>query len=217
MEKNNILEALRLAIINGEKEEAEYLSNQAIKENIDPLIAISESVRKGLDVVGDAFRKGEFFLPELVMAGEAATASTAILEKALTTIGSGKNTAGLIVIGTVYGDVHDIGKTLVSTLFKAAGFSVIDLGINIPAEKFIEAVKEHKPDILGLSSLLSTTVPEQEVIIRALKKAGLRSTVKVLVGGGAVTQDWADHIGADAYGQDATEAVDKGRWLLGLA
>jgi 5-methyltetrahydrofolate--homocysteine methyltransferase len=122
-----------------------------------------------------------------------------------------------MVIGTVYGDVHDIGKTLVSTLFKAAGFSVIDLGINIPAERFIEAVKEHKPDILGLSSLLSTTVPEQEVIIGALKKAGLRSTIKVLVGGGAVTQDWANHIGADAYGQDAAEAVEKGRWLLGLA
>jgi methylmalonyl-CoA mutase cobalamin-binding domain/chain len=119
------------------------------------------------------------------------------------------------LIGTVAGDVHDIGKTLVATLFRADGFSVIDLGVNISAEKFVEAVRANRPSILGLSSLLTTTVPEQKNVIESLKKAGIRSSVKVMVGGGAVTQEWADQIGADAYGQDAADAVEKGRKLIG--
>jgi trimethylamine corrinoid protein len=216
MDNTKLFESLRQAIIDGEQEDATKWANEILKEKINPLTAIEEGIRKGLDKVGDAFRKGEIFLPELVMAGEAAMISTGILEKGLETGSDRKASRGKVLIGTVAGDVHDIGKTLVATLFKADGFSVIDLGVNIPASKFVEAVKESKPDILGLSSLLTTTVPEQKTVIEALKNAGIRSSVKIMVGGGSVTQEWANEIGADAYGQDAADAVEQGRKLLGL-
>lgn len=216
MKEREILEALCRAIVEGEEAMAVELAQKAIAVQMDPLLAIDEGIKKGLDIVEDAFRREEVFLPQLVMAGEAAMEGSAILEKALEKGAVQTRTSGTMVIGTVEGDIHAIGKTLVATLFKTASFSVIDLGVDVPAERFVEAVKEHSPDILGLSSLLTTTLQEQEAVIKALAEAGLRETVKVMVGGGVVTQEWADRIGADAYGEDAMEAVEIGKGVLGI-
>jgi len=213
--ENEILEGLCKAIIDGESEIAEEWAHKALKEKIDPVKAAEEGLGKGLKVVGDAFSRGEAFIPDLVLAGEAMTGSSKILEAEIERTGAKVRSSGVVVIGTVAGDLHNIGKTLVSTLFKAAGFSVCDLGIDVPVEKFVNAVKENEPDILGLSSLLTTTIKEQKAVIDALKESGIRSKVKVMVGGGAVTQEWADKIGADAYGEDAQDAVEKGKQLLG--
>jgi len=216
VEQNEILDGLRQAVIDGQREVVERWANEAIQKGLDPLLAIEEGLRKGLDVVGGSFRRGEFFLPELLMAAEAAKAASAILEKELERTGAQTPASRVMVIGTVAGDIHDIGKTLVAVLFKVAGFSVIDLGVNVPAERFVEAVKEYKPDILGLSSLLTTTAKGQKVVIDGLEEAGVRRQVKVMVGGGAITRDWADEIGADGYGEDAADAVETGKKLVGL-
>ena len=191
------------------------MAKKIIAMQMDPLLAIDDGIRKGLDIVEDGFRREEVFLPQLVMAGEAAMEGSAILEKALEKGAAKSRSSGVMVIGTVEGDIHAIGKTLVTTLFKTASFSVIDLGVDVPAEKFIEAVKAHSPDILGLSSLLTTTLREQKGVIDALVEAGLRDKVKVMVGGGVVTREWADKIGADAYGEDAMEAVEIGKRMVG--
>ncbi|MBW2208687.1 MAG: cobalamin-dependent protein, partial [Deltaproteobacteria bacterium] len=210
MKEQEILDALCRAIVDGEQEITVELAKKIIAMQMDPLLAIDDGIRKGLDIVEDGFRREEVFLPQLVMAGEAAMEGSAILEKALEKGAAKTRSSGVMVIGTVEGDIHAIGKTLVTTLFKTASFSVIDLGVDVPAEKFIEAVKAHSPDILGLSSLLTTTLREQKGVIDALVEAGLRDKVKVMVGGGVVTREWADRIGADAYGEDAMEAVEIG-------
>jgi corrinoid protein of di/trimethylamine methyltransferase len=214
MEENEILEGLCQAIIDGEPNDAVNWANKALKEKIDLIKAAEEGLGKGLRFVGDAFGRGEAFIPDLVLAADAMKAGSRILEAELEKTGVKIKSLGIIVIGTVAGDLHDIGKTLVSTLFKAAGFTVYDLGIDVPTEKFVTAVKEKKPDILGLSSLLTTTIKEQKVVIDALKEAGIRDQVKVMVGGGAVAHEWADKIGADSYGEDAQDAVEKGKQLL---
>ena len=216
MKEQEILDALCGAIVDGEQEITVELAKKTVAMQMDPLLAIEKGIRKGLDIVEDAFRREEVFLPQLVMAGEAAMEGSAILEKALEK-GSAKTlSSGVMVIGTVEGDIHAIGKTLVATLFKTASFSVIDLGVDVPAERFIEAVKTHSPDIIGLSSLLTTTLQEQKGVIDGLVKAGLRDKVKVMVGGGVVTQEWADRVGADAYGEDAMEAVEIGKRIRDL-
>lgn len=216
MKEQEMLDALCRAIVDGEQEITVELAEKTVAMQMDPLLAIDKGIRKGLDIVEDAFRREEVFLPQLVMAGEAAMEGSAILEKALEK-GSAKTlSSGVLVIGTVEGDIHAIGKTLVATLFKTASFSVIDLGVDVPAAKFIEAVKTHSPDIIGLSSLLTTTLQEQKGVIDGLVEAGLRERVKVMVGGGVVTQEWADRIGADAYGEDAMEAVEIGKGILGM-
>ena len=216
MKEQDILDALCRAIVDGEQEITVELAEKIIAMQMDPLLAIDKGIRKGLDIVEDGFRREEVFLPQLVMAGEAAMEGSAILEKALEKGTAKTRSSGVMVIGTVEGDIHAIGKTLVATLFKTASFSVIDLGVDVPAEKFIEAVKAHSPDIIGLSSLLTTTLQEQKGVIDALVEAGLRDQVKVMVGGGVVTQEWADRIGADAYGEDAMEAVEIGKEILGM-
>ncbi len=216
MEEREILDALCRAVVDGEQELTVELAKKTIAMQMAPLLAIDDGIRKGLDIVEDAFRREEVFLPQLVMAGEAAMEGSAILEKALEKGSAKTRTSGVMVIGTVKGDIHAIGKTLVATLFKTASFSVIDLGVDVTAERFIEAVRTHKPDILGLSSLLTTTLQEQKVVMDALVDAGLRDNVKVMVGGGVVTQEWADRIGADAYGEDAMEAVEIGKGILSI-
>lgn len=210
-----VIAQIQEAIIDGAVEETERLTREALEAGVDPLEIVNESIKKGLNYVGEGFRKNELFIPELALAGEAARAAGDILG---TNISSGKvaeESNSIFVIGTVHGDLHDIGKNLVSVLLKAGGFTVIDLGINQSTEQFVEAVKEHKPDILGLSALLSTTLIEQERVIEALKNEGLRSRVKIMIGGGAVSPEWAGTIGADGYAEDATEAVLVARELLG--
>ncbi len=215
METELVIQTLEQAIINGDIDVARDFARKSLEVNIDPLRTMNEGLIKGIKQVGDFFGNGEIFLPDLILSSEAMREAADILEAALKQCGvTIKSAVGTIVIGTVAGDIHDIGKTLVSTLFKAAGFSVIDLGVDVPREKFIQAVTAHKPDLLGLSSLLTTSAEEQKHVIRALEAAGLRSTVKIMVGGGAITEHWAREIGADAYGGDAREAVEKGKKLI---
>jgi methylmalonyl-CoA mutase cobalamin-binding domain/chain len=165
--------------------------------------------------IGDGFGKGELWLPDLVGAAAAMTAATPIIEEEINRVGATRESLGIVVIGTVYGDIHTIGKTMVATLLTANGFAVNDLGINVTAESFVQGVNEHKADILAMSALMTTTAPEQRKVIGALKKEGIRDTVKIMVGGGAITQEFADSIGADGYDPTAPGAVELARRLVG--
>lgn len=207
MEEKKLLENIKETIIDGRIKETAELANLAVETGIKTEVVINQGIKEALNIVGQRFHKNELFIPELALAGEAAKAAGDILGKNMDADHSIEKTNNLYVIGTVYGDLHDIGKNLVSILLKAAGFTVIDLGINQTAAQFVEAVKKYKPTILGLSALLSTTLVEQENVIKALEAEGLRSAVKVMIGGGAVNQDWAEEIGADGYAEDAAEAV----------
>ena len=164
-------------------------------------------------IVGDKFSAGDFFVPEMLLAARAVTRATEVLQPLLSA--SDMPTLGRVVIGTVFGDIHNIGKNLVTMFLRGAGFEVVDLGVNIPADSFVKAVKEHNPDILGLSALLTTTMHTMADIIKALEIAELRSRVKVIVGGAPVTQHFAEHIGADGYGSDGGSAIKLCRNLLG--
>jgi corrinoid protein of di/trimethylamine methyltransferase len=211
---DEILENLRKAIRKYDKEGAEDWARKAVQEKIDPIKAI-DVMTVTIREIGDAFGAGELWLPELVGAATAMTAATPIIEEELKRVGATRESQGTVVIGTVYGDIHTIGKTMVSTMLTADGFAVNDLGINVSAESFVAATNEHKADILALSALMSTTAPEQRNVIEALKKQGIRDKVKVIVGGGAITQEFADSIGADGYDPTAPGAAKLARTLVG--
>ncbi len=208
-----LLKKLAQAVIDGEPEDAEELAQQALDQGLDPLTCINEGLSKGIDRVGELFASGEYYLPDLIIGGEAMTNALAILEPALAG-DQGREIAGQVVLGTVEGDLHEIGKTLVGTLLTANGFKVIDIGIDKPASEFVAAVKETGATLIGASALLTTTIPEQGKIIEALEKAGLRDKVKVMIGGAPVTQAWADKIGADGYAEDAIGAVAVAKKLV---
>ena len=177
---------------------------------------VSEGMAKGMEVVGGNYEKGEYFLADLIVAGEAMKEGTKILEPHLKA-GEAK-ASGRVVIGTVKGDMHDIGKGVVATMLSGAGFQVIDLGVDVPPEKFVEAVKKETPDIVGMSALLTTTMIEMENVIKALKEAGVRDKVKVIVGGAPVSHEYAEKIGADAYAREAVEGVSICKsWVAGKA
>jgi methylmalonyl-CoA mutase cobalamin-binding domain/chain len=177
---------------------------EGLRMNIDPL-QIIEAMRKGLDEVGKKYEKGEYFLMELILSGLMASEVANLLKPFLKA--QGLRSKGKIVIGTVEGDLHDIGKNIVATMLVAGGFEVVDLGVDVTADKFIEAVKKEKPDILAMSALLSIALPYMAEVIRRLEEVGLRRCVKVMVGGRPVTEEYARQIGADAYGSDAIEAL----------
>ena len=211
---DEILDNLRKAITQYDREGAVDWARKAVQEKIDPIKAL-DVMTVAIREIGDAFGAGELWLPELVGAATAMTAATPIIEEEIERVGATRESQGTVVIGTVYGDIHTIGKTMVSTMLTADGFDVNDLGINITAESFVAATIEHKADILALSALMSTTAPEQRNVIEALKKQGIRDTVKVIVGGGAITQEFADSIGADGYDPTAPGAAKLARTLLG--
>ena len=211
---DEILENLRKAIREYDKEGTEDWARKAVQEKIDPIKAL-DVMTVTIREIGDAFGAGELWLPELVGAATAMTAATPIIEEEIKRVGATRESQGTVVIGTVYGDIHTIGKTMVSTMLTADGFAVHDLGINVTAESFVAATNEHKADILALSALMSTTAPEQRNVIEALKKQGIRDTVKVIVGGGAITQEFADSIGADGYDPTAPGAAKLARTLVG--
>jgi 5-methyltetrahydrofolate--homocysteine methyltransferase len=188
------------------------LARKALDENIDP-VKIMDAVRRGLDVVGDKYEKREYFLMELVLAGTSASEVLKLIKPVLAK--SGGPQKGKVLIGTVAGDMHDIGKNLVIAMLSSAGFEVVDLGVDVSAEKFVEAVKREKPQILAMSALLTFTLDGLKNTIEALKKAGLRDSVKILVGGRPVTPAYAEQIGADGYGRDAVEAVSVANELIG--
>jgi corrinoid protein of di/trimethylamine methyltransferase len=207
-------EAMTQSIIDGEVEEAGRLAQQAIEAGIDPLAAINDGFVKGLDQVGEAFGCGDMFLPDLVLAAEAMKAAVAVLEPELERTGQERSVLGKVVIGTVAGDIHDIGKTLVATMLSASGFQVFDLGVDVAVTAFAEKAREVEADIVGVSSLLTTTMVKQRDVIEALDDLGLRPRVKVMVGGAPVTKSWAAEIGADGYSEDAMGAVQLARTLL---
>lgn len=209
-----ILEKLKRAVLEYDSEGAASWGRKAVAEQIDPIEAI-DALTAGIRQVGDAFGRGELFLPELVAAADAMQSAMPIIEEELKKRGVKRKTLGTVVIGTVKGDIHSIGKSMVSTLLTAVGFTVHDLGINIPAEEFIKAVKDYSADILAMSALLTITMLEQAKVINALKESGLRDKVKIMVGGAPVTQDFADSIGADGYDPTAPGAVVLAKRLTG--
>jgi corrinoid protein of di/trimethylamine methyltransferase len=209
------LEQLQTAVITGEPDQARELAAQALEAGVVPLTAIEQALNPGMQVVGDRFEYGEYFIPDLVMAAEAMKAAMAVLEPALVARQEQRQVAGTVVIGTVEGDIHEIGKSLVGTMLAAAGFQVYDLGVDVPAGEFVERVQETGANVVGLSALLTTTMRNQEMVIEALKEAGLRQQVQVIIGGAPTSPEWAQTIGADAYAENANEAVAVVRELLG--
>jgi corrinoid protein of di/trimethylamine methyltransferase len=202
-----LFKAMTTSVIDGEPEIAAELAKRAIEEGIDPLEAINRGFVIGVNEVGDRFSCGDMFLPELVLAGEAMKAAVAVLEPEMAKQGTKRDILGIVVLGTVEGDIHDIGKTLVGTMLSASGFQVYDLGVNVPVEMFAEKARQVDADIVGLSALITTTMGKQRDVIEALDDMGLRPKVKVLVGGAPVTQEWAAEIHADGYSEDAIGAV----------
>lgn len=207
MANEKLFEEMTNAVIAGIPEEASELANEALRLGIDPLAAIDQGLKPGMDVIGESFAKGEAFIPDLVLAGEAMKAAIAVLEPELVKRKQQRQVVGRVVIGTVQGDIHEIGKTLVTTMLTANGFEVHDLGVDVSPQRFIDAVREVNADVVGMSALLTTTMINQEVVIHTLEEAGLRDQVKVMVGGAPVSQNWAEEIGADGYAEDALSAV----------
>lgn len=203
------------AILSFEKEKLAEVVKESLEKGYDP-IEIINAITTALSEVGKRFERGELFLVHLVTAGEAANeAVSKFIEPLLKKEGTKREVVGRVVIGTVAGDIHDIGKNIVASMLFAAGFEVIDQGKDVPVEEFVNAVKKHNPDILGLSALLTTTLPVQKDVIEALKKHNLRSKVKVIIGGAPASAEWAKEIGADGYAEDATKAVEVAKKLLG--
>ena len=211
-----VLEQLQEAVIAGLPDQARELAAQALESSVAPLTAIDEALNPGMQVVGDRYESGEYFIPDLVMSAEAMKAAMAVFEPELLARQEQREVLGTVVIGTVEGDIHEIGKSLVGTMFSAAGFQVHDLGVSVPASRFVQRVQETGANVVGLSALLTTTMRNQEAVIEALKEAGLRERVKVVVGGAPTGPDWAQTIGADGYAENANEAVGVVRELLGV-
>jgi len=215
MDNKELLAKMEQSIINYDKDEAVRLAKMALEKGIEPAEAINKGFVKGIQAVGGLFGREEIFLPELVMGAEAMTAATDILEQAIKKSGRKVKYLAKGVAGTVQGDVHDIGIRLVTTFLIASGFDIVFLGVDIPSSLFVEKAKELKPDLILLSALLTTTMPNQKEVIDSLKEAGIRENVKVLVGGAPVSQDWVEQIGADGYGENASAAVKVAKKLIG--
>jgi len=199
-------------LIQGKAEKVKELVQKAVDEGEDVEKILNEALLAGMSVVGDKFKRNEFYVPEVLIAARAMKAGMEVIRPFL----AEKNIKGKgrIVLGTVKGDLHDIGKNLVGMMLEGAGFEVVDLGVDIPAEKFVEEIKKTDAQIVGMSALLTTTMPAMKDVIAALTKEGIRKNVKVMIGGAPVTQDYADEIGADGYAPDAASAVDKAKELL---
>ena len=207
---------LAQTIIDGEKEECVQLINDGLARGMDPIEAIEKGLAKGITRVGDDFGAGISFLPELIMAADVMKEAVAVLDEKIKNEGKVRKTLGKIVIGTVKGDIHDIGKSVVGAVLQANGYDVVDLGIDVENEKFVEEAREQGADIVAMSSLLTLTIQNMGAVIEQLEEADMRDKVKVIVGGCPVTEEFGDEIGADAVGFDAQDAVKKVGALLGV-
>ncbi len=213
MSEKTFKEAME-AILKGDSDKATDVAKRGLDEGLDPLELMDKGFIPGINQVGDLFETGRLFLPQLVYSATAMEKATEIINAALPT--EKASVTGKVVVGTVEGDVHDIGKTIVVALFKANGFEVLDIGRDVPIERFIDEAEKFGANIIGSSTLLTTTMAMQKQLEQELKKAGLREKYKTIVGGAPVTQRWADRIGADAYAQDAGDGVRKVKQLLTL-
>ncbi len=203
------------AVIEGNASIVSDLVKQGLHEGLDATTILSQGLTPGMSTVGDLFHKGEYFLPEMLFSAKAMNNGLKHIESILSQ--SNSNTLATIVLGTVKGDLHDIGKNIVGMIMKGAGFNVIDLGVDIPPERFIEAISEKKADIVALSALLSTTMPTMKNTVKAIAESAIKDQVKIIVGGAPVTSQFADEIGADGYAEDAPGAINKAKELLQLS
>jgi methylmalonyl-CoA mutase cobalamin-binding domain/chain len=212
MTPEEILKGLYDNTLIGNAPEVKQLTEQGVADGMDPESMLYDALIPSLEEVGARFERGDFFVPEMLIAARAMQGALDILRPLLAETGA--QTVGTYVMGTVKGDVHDIGKNLVNIMLEGAGFTVHDLGVNVAPEVFIDAINEHKPDIVGFSAFLTTTMPMFKANINALEKAGIRDNVIVMVGGAPVTQEYADKVGADAYAPDASTAVRMAKDLI---
>ena len=212
MNEQEILQALYDDTLVGNAPRVLELTHEALALGMEPQSLLFDALIPSLEEVGARFERGDFFVPEMLIAGKAMAGAMEVLRPLLAE--TGVETIGKFVMGTVKGDVHDIGKNLVNIMLEGAGFHVIDLGVQVPPEKFVEAILEYKPDIVGFSAFLTTTMPMFKANLNALEKAGLRDQVVVMVGGAPVTQEYADAVGADAYAADASATVKKAKDLI---
>jgi corrinoid protein of di/trimethylamine methyltransferase len=211
---SEILEDLKKAIVEYDIESSVSSAKKAVEEKIDP-IRILDAMTAAIRQIGDGFGRGELWLPELISAAEAMSSAMPMVEEEIKRTRGKRESLGTVVAGTVYGDIHNIGKTMVCTLLTAEGFVVHDLGVDIKAEEFMEAIRRYKPDILAMSALMTTTIPEQRKVIETLKKEGLRDKIRIMVGGAAVNERFAKEVGADGYDPTALGAVKLARTLVG--
>ncbi len=209
-----ILSDLRESVLYFDPDDARRLAQKALDNGVDPVVALEEGLAKPLREVGDRFGTGEAFITELIAAAQAMEAGAEVLNEEIVRRGATRKKVGRFLIGTVEGDIHSIGKNIVATMLSTAGFEVIDLGTDVPTQTFVDNVRKHRPDILGLSALMTTTMAKQREVIDALKAAGLRKGLKIIVGGAPVTEDWVKEIGADACGLDALNAVEASLRLM---
>ncbi len=216
MEKIQIMEKLAEAIVDGDDENAQEGAKQALAQQIDPLEAVEQGLSKGMAAVGDTFERGEVFLPELLMAAQAFKTAMEILQPEIEAQNKQVAKKGKVLIGTVKGDVHNIGKNIVATVLETNGFEVIDIGVDQSPLDIIQEAEKVKADAIALSSLMTTTMPAQKEVVEVLTEMGLREKYVLLVGGGPVTQEWAGQIGADGYGESAVHAVGVVEKLLNL-
>lgn len=212
MNHDELIKALYDETLMGNAPAVLALTNEAIAAGMGPDTILFDALIPSLEEVGARFERGDFFVPEMLIAGKAMSGALAVLRPLLAETGA--ESIGTYVMGTVKGDVHDIGKNLVNIMLEGAGFTVIDLGVQTPPEKFIAAIREHKPDIVGMSAFLTTTMPMFKVNIHEITKAGLRDSVIIMVGGAPVTQEYADAVGADGYAADASTAVRLAKTLI---
>ena len=207
MKKEEIFEDLFRAVVDLDGEKGQRAANELIKEKLDPLEGIEKGLSKGMKVIGEKFGKLEIFLPELIMAADVFNSAMKILGSQISAADKNKIRKGTVVIGTVKGDIHEIGKDIVAMLLETAGFSVHNLGKDVPASTFLEEAEKAKADIIGMSSLLTTTMLGQKELIDILKETGDRDKYIIMIGGAPTSQAWADEIGADGYGRTAQDAV----------
>lgn len=210
----DLREKLDLALRQGDAEEAEALARAMLDKGIEPFMLVQEALVPTLTDVGQKFQNFEVFLPELMMAGEAAERVTALLEETMLKAGKASVSLGTIIMGQVEGDIHDIGRNIVNIMLKSHGFKVIDLGRDVAASAFLDAAQKEKADIIGLSALMTTALPAQRRTIHLFDEVGARSQFKIIIGGGATNQGWANEIGADGYAPDAASAVELCKLLL---
>lgn len=209
-----ILNELRNAIMDLDDVKSKTVAHKGIDAGLEPLDLINNGIRPALDILGERFSSGDLFLPELVLSAKAADAAVEILEPELLKRGVVSDKLGKVLIATVKGDIHDIGKNILALLMKSTGFEVVDLGVDKTEEEILSAAKEHGVSVIGLSALLTTTMPRMQDFIEYLQESGVRDQYKVIIGGAPVTEEFADEIGADGYGADATRAVEITKKLI---